>query len=390
MKLRSTTPVSRLSYPVRLTVVAAVVVMAFAAPIQYLSTQTAKADSYDERIAAIKRKTDAYNQEASKLRAEADSLQNALNLLAVEKAGIQSQIDLNQAQLDKLNGDIEATQKQIERNKETSGNLIVRSSQSDDVPLIVRLAASSNLADYIEGEASRISVRDTIVKKTEENKKLKAELEQKKKQVQAVLSDQNAQKQLLVNKEAEHARILERTKNDEATYQNLIKQGENEISDLIRKQQEAAAAALRAGGGGSGGSWVGSSGGYPWAGAPTNYNDNCVYPSGASGADNWGYCVRQCTSYVAWKLAVDGKSGFSGMGHAYSWWYLPGVSDPRKGDVIVSPAGGYGHVMYVEDVRDGKVYYSDYNGAGGPVSPGGGWYDIGTATNGYSFKVVRF
>ncbi|MNY44119.1 CHAP domain protein [compost metagenome] len=98
---------------------------------------------------------------------------------------------------------------------------------------------------------------------------------------------------------------------------------------------------------------------------------------------------------MAWKLAKDGKeeSRFSYLGHAKAWWdRFSGIdaSQVRKGDVIVSPANGYGHVMYVEYVSGGHVYFTDYNGAGGAVSPGQGSLPLSTATNNYSYKVVRF
>ena len=206
-----------------------------------------------------------------------------------------------------------------------------------------------------------------------------------------MLEEQKVQRDLLAGKEAEQQKLLDKTRGDEAQYRELVAKGESAMA-TIRAQQAQAQAALRGSSGFSGG--AGNSGGYPWAGSPTNYNDNCRYPNGGSGADDWGYCVRQCTSYVAWKLDRDGKNpaSFSGMGHAYSWYYSGtpvSAGDVRRGDVIVWIGGPYGHVMYVEGASGGNVSFTDYNGAGGAVSPGQGSMSAGAATSG-SYRVIRF
>lgn len=365
MKLRTTTPASKLSYAMRLGIVVTVVVMAVSLPIQFFANQTANAD-YDSQIQSLRNKVAEYERESNALRARADTLKNTLSQLSNDKAKIQTEIDLYQTEYDQLVADIKSTEDRIEENRKTSGDLIVRSSMSGDVPLIVRLASSENLADYIDGEASRISVRDSIVQKTEENEKLRKELETKRAEVKRVLDAQKLKRDELASKEATQRRLIAETNNSEANYQKRIQDSQAQIREYQRMQDELRR--LRAQGAG-GGTYitVGGSGGYPWAGVG--------YPCwSAACADPWALYYRECVSYVAWKLSSQGYGvrSFNGAGHAYQWpsttaGYTSQSSSPKRGDAAVFRAGvngaaWTGHVMYVEQVYgDGSILVSEYN-----------------------------
>lgn len=369
MKLRSATPASDLSFLGRVLIVSSVIIMAVAVPVQLFTTKPVSADEFDDKIRVLNENIANYRNQANTLRQQADTLQNVVNQLSADKAAIQLEVNRNQLRHDQLVAEIATLQKRIDENRRVSGDLIVKSSLSDDVPLIVRLAASENLADYIDGEASRISVRDTIVQKTEESNRLKKQLETKKTEVKRVLDEQKLKRDELASKEAQQANILAQTRGDEAEYQRMIAANQGEISKL-REQQEALRRAAAAWGGGF--ITVGGSGGYPWSGVG--------YPCWSAGCvDPWGLYYRECVSYVAWKLSSQGKGvrHLSGAGHAYQW---PSTTrnytsqsygtNPKAGDAVVIPAGVQGipwtgHIMYVEAVNsDGSIIISEYNFAG--------------------------
>lgn len=68
----------------------------------------------------------------------------------------------------------------------------------------------------------------------------------------------------------------------------------------------------------------------------------------------------QCTWY-AWGRALE-KTGvkLSHRGHAKTW-ISGSTSTPRANSVAVWTNGTYGHVAFVETVKDGKIYISEYN-----------------------------
>jgi len=132
-------------------------------------------------------------------------------------------------------------------------------------------------------------------------------------------------------------------------------------------------------------------GGYPYASALCEFGSaggsHCVNPRNASDAydwgywsgstfrpyDQWGYEYRNCTSYVAWRLASTGvkASLFTDLGNADTW--IHNVSEKAgvtvnhtasPGAVAVWNSQEFGHVAWVESISGGTVTVSDYNYAG--------------------------
>lgn len=373
MKLRTTTPASTLSRVMRIGIIVTIAVTAITLPAQVLMNHPVSADAYDAKIQVLRQKIASYEDDASALRKKADTLQNAVNQLSNQKSKIQAEIDLRQVEYNKLVKEIKDTETRIKENRRTSGDLIVKSSLSEDIPLIVRLAASENLADYIDGEVSRISVRDTIVQKTEENEKLKIQLKEKQAAVKRVLDDQKAKRNELADKEAEQQKLLNDTKGNEAEYNKLIR-GTNAEIRKVQAEQQAAYERARAAWASTGGTYItrgGSGGGYRWANAYWNYNIGY-----STVVDDWGLYARQCVSYVAWKLDSKGYGvkHFGSRGNAGDWpsttsgYTSQTTGVPHVGDAAIIPYSGnfpYGHVMYVESINgDGSINISEYNFAG--------------------------
>ena len=90
--------------------------------------------------------------------------------------------------------------------------------------------------------------------------------------------------------------------------------------------------------------------------------------------DPWGFALRNCTSFVAWRLRMtnglgDFENHFGGVhwGNAQHWdeaaseiGYL--VDDvPAVGAVAQTDAGSHGHVAWVSAVGDGTVTIEEYN-----------------------------
>lgn len=102
--------------------------------------------------------------------------------------------------------------------------------------------------------------------------------------------------------------------------------------------------------------------------------DTYPYPNGdPASSDPWGFTVRQCTSYVAWKINETGTAFSNRMnggyfGNAKNWddnaarlgWTVSSV--PRPKSIGVLNSGDLGHVAFVESVNpDGSVNVSEYN-----------------------------
>lgn len=108
--------------------------------------------------------------------------------------------------------------------------------------------------------------------------------------------------------------------------------------------------------------------------------DNYPWKNATSGTDTWGYTVRQCVSFAAFRLAQNGTH-VSGFGSALNWdSHAKSISTvPRVGAIAHwnagesskyytangigrVTAGSYGHVGYVAKVYpDGSALIEQYN-----------------------------
>lgn len=379
MKLRSTTPVStflhRASKGILLGGIAALMVVGTIPMIK-----PAAADQYDDKIAALTASMAQYQAEADRLNGEAVTLQNAVAQLTNDKNALQAQIDLNQAQHDKLVVDIANTETQISENQDALGKTIADLYIDDETSPIELLASSTNIGDFLNKQEYRSSVKSQLNNTIKKVKTLKTQLDTQKADLDKVLAQQKDARDQLAAKEAEQSALLARTQNDEANYQNLIKDSATQIAAA-----KATQAAIRARSNATGGYTLvdgGSLPGYPWN------SSNCPMQgymstegSNGDGGDGHGYGCRQCVSYVAYRVAKatnvyyntslgNGGSAAYNLVHSHGWKDLG--RSPQPGSVAslwgtysapYSDAYNPGHTAYVEDVSpDGtKVLVSQYN-----------------------------
>ncbi len=377
MKLRTTTPAST-SRKALGAKRAAIFVMAFlflgAGIGIYFKAQPVSADQYDDKIAALTRDMKRYQKEVDRLNAEATTLANTLAQLNNEKKAIQAQITISQAKHDKLVAQIAETEKEIQENKDALGQTIADLYVDDEVSPIEMLASSQNIGEFMNKQEYRNTVQDSLSSTIKKVKDLKTQLDNQKAAVAKVLAQQKADRDVLVAKEAEQARLLADTQNDEAAYQSMIRSSAAQIAEA-----KATQALLRERSDATGGYSLVDSGllsDYKW----NARNCPMVGPlssggANGSGGDGRGYGCRQCASYVAWKIAkMTGKYyswGNGGMfaGRAIAAGYENLGRSPQPGSVAVV-YGNPGHVAWVEAVSEDrtKVLVSQYN-----YNYGAGW-----------------
>ncbi|HJQ08896.1 MAG TPA: CHAP domain-containing protein [Candidatus Saccharimonadales bacterium] len=334
------------------------------------------ADRFDEEIRKLQQQNAANQGALSDLQGQAASYQEVVNLLRAQIVQLEADIRANVQKQAELQAKIEEGQRELDRQRQVLGADIKAMYVDGDISTIEMLASSRNLSDFVDKESYRNAVQNKIQETLKRITKLQNELKQQKIVVDRMILDQQGQQQTLDARKREQAQLLAYNQQQQASYNSQIKDNNKKISDLKRQQ---VLENLRLFGGGTQPGIPGG-GGYPWG------NAYCVHTGRVSGDcwnydwyfhgsawDPWGYGFRNCTSWVAYKLAADGKAGFSQLGNANQW---PGRAQARgipvstgggarSGDAVVNPRGFYGHVMYVEAVlSDGRVVVSDYNRAG--------------------------
>ena len=372
-KLRTTTPASHTSRRIVHGMIAVVFTVSAILTGVMVQNRPAAADERSRLQAKINNLNEdvaRFKAESDRLNGEAVTLSNTLAQLTNEKNALQAQVNLTQAKHDKLVDEINETEQKIEENRKALGKTIVDLYAGDSVSPVEMLASSQNIGDYLDKQEYRSSVKDALNGTIKKVKDLREQLKQKQEAVAKVLAEQKAARDGLVAKEAEQASILAKTRNDEAEYQNLIKDRQKEIEDTKAAQ---AALAARIGGNGTLVN-AGSLGDYPWN------NANCqmwgyLSMGGAdgNGGDGHGYGCRQCASYAAWRVAKE-------TGVYYNWgnggdFYRNAINagyqglgrSPQPGSLAVM-FGTPGHVAWVEDVSGSQVRVSQYN-----YNYGAGW-----------------
>lgn len=327
--------------------VAAVVVAGGATSVVY-------ANRYNEQINSLKSQNATSKSKQQDLEVRAGSLAETINGLQAEISTIESQIRENRAKDTSIKQEITVAEADLVKEKNTLAENIKQVYVDNEMSTLEMLATSKDLGDYIDKSQYRTSVQAKINASVARINGLKEQLQQQQKEVQQLLVDQQAMQTRVKEQRAENNRLLALNEGEQANIEKDIKAKNAQITDLQKKQaQENARYNV-------GKVVSGGSGGYPWANVP--------YPS--SSVDPWGMFKRECVSYTAWKVHTSGRymPYWGGRGNAKLWddnaraAGIPVDTNPRVGDVAVSNAGRYGHVMYVEAVHgDGTITVSQYN-----------------------------
>ncbi|MCA9332779.1 CHAP domain-containing protein [Candidatus Saccharibacteria bacterium] len=335
-----------------------------------------KADRFDEQINQLKTENDKKQQQVDALAIEADSLQATIDKLQSQINGLQQQIIENQKKNEELKLKIEEAQKELDKQKKLLGENIKAMYLEGQISTLEMLASSKDLSEFVDKEQYRDAVKTKIKNTLDKVTLLKAQLKSQKEQIEGLLAEQEALRKQVSTQQAQQSRLLNLNQSQQASFNDEISSNKEKIAEL--KRQQVLENIKLFGGGVQPG--IPGGGGYPWGnaycvhtGTVTNDCYNYDWYFNGSPWDPWGYGFRNCTSWVAYKLAADGKVGFTYLGNAANW---PGGAAARgitvtygsgaqPGNAAVNPNGYYGHVMYVEAVTpDGKVVISDYNRLG--------------------------
>lgn len=317
---------------------------------------TAKADQYDDKIAALQADINRYEAQANELSAQAASLQNTLDQLRSQSEALQAQIDLNQQQYNQLSQQIKDTEKKIQESQDALGDTIASLYIDGKVSPIEMLASSKNVSDYLDKQEYRTAIRDELTSTIKTIKQLKQELSDKQAQVAKVLEEQKVAQANLQDRQNQQQALITQTNNDEAAYQGLIANSQSQIDQARRIQAALATRSNTTGGynlieGGLLSSYITSSAYGSWNNStcPIVYTYMSSGGVDGNGSDGRGYGCRQCASYVAWKINQT-KGYWPSWGNAYDFQYHGTIDDgPHAGDVGVLTSGGQpGHVAWVE------------------------------------------
>lgn len=334
----------------------AMAVILFVLAASLIVAPIAFADRFDEQIRQLNEQNAANQQVNSALESQERDIAAVLNRIRGEIANIEAQIRANQQKHAETTARIAQAEIELAHQKKLLGENVRQMYLEDDISSLEMLASSNDLSHFVDQQQYRNSLQDKVKTTLDKVTTLKQQLEAEKTTIEKLLADQQVMQGQLNAQRGEESHLLGMNQAQQAEYEGSIRGNNARIAELRRQQIAANARFIVGGARGN----VPDTSGYPWANAP--------FPN--SIPDNWGMYLRQCVSYTAWKVYKSGRHMpyWGGRGNANQWddnaraAGIPTDSSPRVGDVAVSNAGSYGHVMYVEAVYgDGTIYISQYN-----------------------------
>lgn len=339
----------------------------------------AQADSLNDQINALKSQNDANKAAVKDLKQTAVSYEDAISKLETQINGLQGQIDANETEKAKLEQQILETKLELGRQKALLGQTIKTMYVDKEMSTIEMLATSKNLGDFVDKETYRNAVQRKVQETMTKITKLQDELNSKKRQIDTLLALLQSQRSEIEQNRAEQAQLLAMNKQQQNEYNQQTKDNQAKIDELNRQ-----IAAQRAANNNN----IVPDGGYYFIRFPGNIRSfdpanysyknagfsmstlpGCGNPDPRTGerdsADRWGYCTRQCVSYVAWAVEASGRTAPYNYGSAKRWVNSAPSSyvnrTPKVGDIAITTSGDWGHAMYVEQVSGNKIYVSQYN-----------------------------
>lgn len=317
----------------------------------------ARADQFDEQIKALQQQNDTHQVAVNQLAAEAASYQDAIDKLSAQINNLRQAILDNQRQSNELQKQIEEQQVELTRQRRVLGESIKTMYLEGEISTLEILAASKDLSEFVDRQQYRNSVQSKIKATVEKITQLKLQLEEKQRQIQVLIKEQESQQARLGADQNQQNEMLAYTEGQKSAYNQQIKNNQTKISDLRRAQAIENARLF------GGGQIIQTSRCdiYPqnWCNAPM---DSIV--------DTWGMYNRECVSWTAYRVAASGRymPYWGGHGNANQWddnaiaAGIPVDRNPRVGDVGISNSGYYGHSVYVEAVNgDGTIAVSQFN-----------------------------
>jgi peptidoglycan DL-endopeptidase CwlO len=331
------------------------------------ASQAVSTEELRRKAQALEAKINENNAAATALADQANSLETKIKELDLEIVAVSDQIKLTSIKLQELEVKLQEAQKELDRQKGLLKASVVTLYKKGGASEVELLVGADSFTSYFNEQLYLERLKAGVQESTEKVIALKQQIQAQKEEQKQLLADQELQKQKLAQSRSERQQILAETRGQESAYRERSERlaaEQRKIFDEILKRSRVVATY--------------GSGGYPWSNAVCvssgQVDGSCRrYPiyewvSEGSVLDPWGYYKRNCTSYVAWRVATTGREVPRGMGDGGNWYYSAGYkgiargTEPKVGAAASFALGGFGHVAYVEEIfNNGTIRISEYN-----------------------------
>jgi len=200
------------------------------------------------RLAEIEKEITKYKNDLKTVGTEKKTLQNAINQLETERKKVQAEISKTETlisytdlEINKLIIEITRTEQEIQENHSAIAQIIRSQYQDGQESMIELLLQNDHLSEFWGTIEEQESVRNKMTEKVLLLGTLQKSLDNKRKEntdkrtnLVSLKTQYHDQNSVLTNNKTEQAKLLEVTKSEEKTYQQMLAQ-KQEVRDQIIK-----------------------------------------------------------------------------------------------------------------------------------------------------------
>lgn len=209
-------------------------------------------DQRGDRLSQIDAEIAKFEAELAVVGGEKKTLQSAINRLELERKKVNADISRTETlisstdlEINKLVLEISKTQDDMAGTKDAISAIIRQEHQSGDTTLIEMMLGNERLSQFWNKLDAHQSIRETLAVKVSELDSYQEILtgkrstnEEKRGELSSLKTQYTGQNEVLVNNKNEQAKLLEVTKNEEQTYQQLLASKQQAKEDIQREMRE--------------------------------------------------------------------------------------------------------------------------------------------------------
>lgn len=200
------------------------------------------------RLAEIEKEIAKYQTDLKVVGAEKKTLQSAINQLETERKKVQAEISKTETlisytdlEINKLVLEITRTEQEIDENHSAIAQIIRNQYQDGQESLIEILLRNDRLSEFWGTLEEQESVRNRMIEKVILLGTLQKSLDEKREEntdkrtnLVSLKSQYHDQNSVLTNNKSERAKLLEVTKSEEKTYQQMLAQKQEARDQIIK------------------------------------------------------------------------------------------------------------------------------------------------------------
>lgn len=204
------------------------------------------------RLSQIDAEIAKFEAELAVVGGEKKTLQSAINRLELERKKVNADISRTETlisstdlEINKLVLEISKTQTDMSGTKDAISAIIRQEHQSGDTTLIEMMLGNDRLSQFWNKLDAHQSIRETLAVKVSELDSYQEILtgkrstnENKRGELSSLKTQYTGQNEVLVNNKNEQAKLLQVTKNEEQTYQQLLASKQQAKEDIQREMRD--------------------------------------------------------------------------------------------------------------------------------------------------------